>query len=114
MTDFYYNFELLFLLQNDYFMCTVDKNLKLILSSEDTNRDIKTLDKNLDYNLLHNLRIINTGVMIFKSDEWSVNFLNSVWYTKSNTNKGIEFSHKEIVDNNFIQSNLKLLFMNLS
>ena len=83
------------------FMCSVDKNLKLILSSEDTNRDIKTLDKNLDYNLLHNLRIINTGVMIFKSDEWSVNFLNSVWYTKSNTNKGIEFSHKEIVDNNF-------------
>ena len=39
------------------FMCSVDKNLKLILSSEDTNRDIKALDKNLDYNLLHNLTI---------------------------------------------------------
>jgi len=83
------------------FICNTNHNKNLIIASEDTHREIKNLDPSFDYNQLHNLRIVNTGVMIFKNNEWFINFLDEVWNTKSNTNKGFEFSHKEIIDNKF-------------
>lgn len=83
------------------FICNVYKESKIILSSEDGYRDFESLPLEYDYNLLHNLRIINTGVMILKNDDWTTNFLDEVWNTKSNTNKGFEFSHKEILNNYF-------------
>jgi hypothetical protein len=83
------------------FICNINSDVKLIIASEDTHRNLKTLNPELDYTQLHNLRIINTGVFILKNDKWSVNFLNNVWNTKSNTNKGFEFSHQEVVDGQF-------------
>jgi hypothetical protein len=83
------------------FICNENPSKKLMIASEDTNRGITSLNPNLDYNQLHNLRIVNTGVMILKNDDWTINFLNTVWNTKSNTNRGIEYSHKEIINNNF-------------
>jgi len=83
------------------FICNTNPDIKLIIASEDNYRNTKTLNPNLDYLELHNLRIINTGVFILKNDKWSIDFLNNVWETKSNTNRGFEFSHQEINNHQF-------------
>jgi hypothetical protein len=83
------------------FICNNDPDKKLIIASEDNYRTVNELSSSLNYNELHNLRIINTGVFILKNDEWSIKFLNDVWETKSNTNSGVNSSHKEILDGNF-------------
>jgi len=83
------------------FICNTNPNKKLIIASEDNYRNVISLTPNLNYDDLSNLRIINTGVFILKNDEWSHNFLNDVWETKSNTNNGIKSSHREILDNKF-------------
>jgi hypothetical protein len=83
------------------FICNNNPDSKLIIASEDNYRNVKNLNPDLDYTELHNLRIINTGVFILKRDKWSIDFLNKVWETKSNTNRGVEFSHQEITNNQF-------------
>jgi hypothetical protein len=83
------------------FICNTNPNKKLIIASEDNYRNVTSLSPNLDYDELSNLRIINTGVIILKNDEWSINFLNKVWETESNTNKGVKFSHQELSDGQF-------------
>jgi hypothetical protein len=83
------------------FICNLYSESNIILASEDDSRNIEFLNPSNDYNNLQNLRIINTGVMILKNNPWVINFLDEVWDTKSNTNRGVDYSHKSIIGNNF-------------
>lgn len=83
------------------FICSNYSDKNFIICSEDSAAGIDRLDKNINFNELSNLRLINTGVFIIKNNNWGKNFLNDIWNTKSNTNQGINASHSEIRNNSF-------------
>jgi hypothetical protein len=47
-----------------------------------------SLDISYDYNILSNLRIINTGVFIIKNNDEMKSLMETVWNTQTNTNAG--------------------------
>lgn len=83
------------------FICANYHNKNLIICSESESSNITYLDPNTDFNILSNLRLINTGVFIIKNNSWGKEFLDEIWNTKSNTNQGIQGSHSEIHSNSF-------------
>lgn len=82
------------------FICNNYFSKNFIICSEQ-GFDKEQLDETINFNNLQNLRLINTGVFIIKNNEWSRKFLEEIWNTKSNTNKGIDNSHAEIRTNSF-------------
>jgi hypothetical protein len=82
-------------------LCSNFNESSLLICSEPHIKDLEYLNNDLDYNLLDNLRIVNTGVFILKNNEWSRNFLQKVWHTKSNTNIGINGSHAAVSESQF-------------
>jgi hypothetical protein len=61
------------------------------------------LDINYDYNILENLRIINTGIFIVKNNNIMKELFLKAWNTQTNTNKGM-YDLNKIVDNNCTSS----------
>ena len=82
-------------------LCSNYDQKNLIICSESVFGNMEYLNSNLDYNILDNLKIINTGVFILKNNEWSKNLLQEIWNTKSNTNIGIDGSHIDVGDHEF-------------
>ena len=64
----------------------------------------ETIDISCDYNMLDNLRIINTGVFIIKNNDEMRELLKKVWNTKTNTNKGLYNSDKVILIENCLHN----------
>lgn len=62
----------------------------------DPNKPTNELSKNLDYNRLENLHIINTGVFIIKNNDEMKQLLENAWNTKTNTNRGIYDLNKSV------------------
>jgi hypothetical protein len=82
-------------------LCSNFEQKNLIICSETGFEDTEYLDEKLNYELLNNLKIINTGVFILKNNEWSRNLLAEIWDTRSNTNVGVDGSHMHVNDNEF-------------
>jgi hypothetical protein len=55
-----------------------------------------SLDISYDYNILENLRIINTGVFIIKNNTEMKELIEKVWNTQTNTNAGQYNLNKEV------------------
>ena len=81
------------------FICLNHGDKNLVICSE--GESVTSLDPSIDFNLLSNLRLLNTGVFVIKNNDWGRQFLNEVWETKSNTNRGVDASHGEIQSNSF-------------
>ena len=79
-------------------ICDEFKNRNLIVCREDDNSSFTSLDEDIDFSSLPNLRLVNAGVFILKANDWAINFLDEVWQTESVTNKGAGYSHEEILD----------------
>lgn len=78
---------------------------KFLVCAEEDYRHLGHLEPTIDFNQLHNLRIINTGVMAAQNHPWALSLLKEVWETKSNTNRGIDGSHQEFPEaSSFISS----------
>jgi hypothetical protein len=75
-----------------------DKNFIVCL---DPYAPVHYLDTSIDYNLLHNLHIINTGIFIIKNNQEMKDVISSVWNTKTNTNVGLFNPNKEVLDFNW-------------
>lgn len=82
------------------FICNNYSDKNLIICSEEHFHQEK-IDSNINFNNLANLRLINTGVFVIKNNSWGKKFLEEVWNTRSNTNRGEDFSHAEVQGNSF-------------
>lgn len=75
-----------------------DKNFIVCLDPYNPNN---SLNKSIDYKVLNNLHIINTGIFIIKNNEPMKDIISSVWKTKTNTNVGLFNSEKKVTDFNW-------------
>lgn len=86
-------------------ICDEFKDKNLIVCRDNDSLNFTSLNENIDFTNLPNLRLINTGVFILKANDWAFQFLEEVWDTKSNTNIGIEGSHMDLEDDCFSYNN---------
>lgn len=77
------------------FICSNYSDKNLIISSD---VNYKKLNDDIDFTNLENFRIVNNGVFILKNNEWSKNFLEECWNINTNTNSGVNNSHKSVND----------------
>lgn len=75
-----------------------DKNF---IVCNDPFSSIEKLDVSIDYNILSNLRIINTGIFIIKNNNEMRELLEKSWNIQTNTNKGIYDIDKKVSLDNF-------------
>lgn len=62
----------------------------------DPNKPTNELRRDIDYNHLPNLHIINTGVFIIKNNDEMKQLLEKAWNTTTNTNRGISDLNKVV------------------